>query len=74
MKNRREVKQEEIRKQQLMDDLERMQQELQWAYNNLSYVVEPDLIDSYIFQVNAIQKKYKFVLNLVKEQWASADN
>ena len=36
-------------------------------YNNLENVVEPDLIDYYIYQVQAVSVRYKFLLNCVKK-------
>ncbi|MBQ2282658.1 MAG: DUF2508 family protein, partial [Agathobacter sp.] len=30
-------------------------------------VVEPDLIDYYIYQAKAVQMRYKFLLNCVKQ-------
>lgn len=30
------------------------------AYNNLENVVDPDLIDCYIYELNSVQMRYKF--------------
>lgn len=38
------------------------------AYSNFENVVDPDLIDSYIYEVNAVQLRYKFLLKLAKEK------
>lgn len=51
----------------LLDDLERTKHDLDSAYANFQNVVEPDLIDSYIYQVNAMQLRYKFLLGRVKQ-------
>ncbi len=32
------------------------------AYSNFDNVIDPDLIDCYIYEVNAVQKRYKFLL------------
>ena len=37
------------------------------AYANFENVVNPDLIDCYIYEVNSVQKRYKFLLELVRE-------
>lgn len=37
------------------------------AYSNFENVTDPDLIDSCIYQVNSVQKRYKFLLARAKE-------
>lgn len=39
---------------------------LEAAYSQFEYVVDPDLIDSCIYELNAIQKRYKYLLKLAK--------
>ncbi|MDE7063123.1 MAG: YaaL family protein [Lachnospiraceae bacterium] len=51
----------------LLDDLARTKDNLDSAYANFQNVVEPDLIDAYIYEVNAMQLKYKFLLGRVKQ-------
>ena len=53
--------------QLLLRDLEQPTDDLKDAYNNLENVVEPDLIDYYIYQVQAVSVRYKFLLNCVKK-------
>lgn len=53
--------------QLLLRDLEQTTDDLKDAYNNLENVVEPDLIDYYIYQVQAVSMRYKFLLNCVKK-------
>lgn len=40
---------------------------LETAYSNFENVVEPELIDCYIYEVNAVQQRYKFLLQKAKE-------
>ena len=40
---------------------------LQDAYNNLENVVDPDLIDCYIYELNSVQMRYKFLLASIKK-------
>lgn len=40
---------------------------LDTAYSNFENAVEPELIDCYIYEVNAIQQRYKYLLKKVKE-------
>ncbi len=58
----------------LMDDLEKTTVELNAAYTNLQNVVDPDLIDYYIYQAKAVQMRYKFLLNCVKQIEDSLNN
>lgn len=51
----------------LLDDLKRTKSDLELAYSNFENVVDPDLIDSCIYQVNAVQMRYKFLLTRVKQ-------
>lgn len=51
----------------LKQDLEKTTTDLKNVYNNLENVVEPDLIDYYIYQAKAVQMRYKFLLNCVKK-------
>lgn len=50
----------------LMNDLQQTAIELQDTYRNLGNAVEPDLIDCYIYQLNAVQMRYKFLLSTIK--------
>ena len=51
----------------LLDDIRKTKQELETAYANFEHAVEPDLIDSSIYELNAIQLRYKFLLGCVKQ-------
>ena len=49
----------------LLEDLDRTKHDLDSAYTNLSNAVEPDLIDCYIYEVQSVQMRYKFLLGRV---------
>lgn len=51
----------------LKDDIEKTTRELQSAYINMQNVVEPDLIDYYIYQTQAAQTRYRYLLNCAKK-------
>lgn len=51
----------------LLDDLEKARYDLALAYDNFQNAIEPDMIDSCIYQVNALQMRYKFLLTRVKQ-------
>lgn len=46
----------------ILDDLERTRLDLEMAYSGFDNVTDPDLIDCYIFEVNAVLKRYKYLL------------
>ena len=37
------------------------------AYTNFNSVSDPDLIESYVFEINALQARYTYLLRRVKE-------
>jgi len=51
----------------LVNNLHQTSTELKNAYQNLENVVDPDLIDCYIYQAKAAQMRYKFLLDCVKK-------
>lgn len=53
-------------REELLRELEATKNALDTAYANLSYVVEPELIDCCIYELNAVQLRYKFILSQVK--------
>ena len=51
----------------LLVDIEKTKIALDSAYSNFESVSDPDLIDCYIYELNAMQKRYKFLLRQIKE-------
>ena len=51
----------------LLDNIQQTKRELDAAYANFEHAVEPDLIDSSIYELNALQLRYKFLLGCVKQ-------
>ena len=58
-----------IQKPTLREELLQVRRALENAYSGFDNVTDPDLIDCYIYEVNAVMKRYKFLL----EQAAKAD-
>ena len=52
-------------KEALLEDLKKTRYALEVAYSGFDNVTDPDLIDCYIYQVNAILKRYKFLLEKI---------
>lgn len=55
------------KKEELMQELKEVQKSLDRAYENFSYVVDPELIDCRIYELNAGQMRYKFLMRKMKE-------
>lgn len=48
----------------LMDSIEKTRMALDIAYAGFDNAVEIDLIDSYIYEINSLQKRYKHLTDL----------
>jgi hypothetical protein len=60
------LQQAESRKN-LLDDIEMVKRAHEAALSHLETTTDPDLIDCYIYELNAVQVRYKFLLKLAKE-------
>lgn len=47
----------------ILEDIEKTKGELETAYCGFDNVTDPDLIDYYIYEVNAVLKRYRYLLN-----------
>lgn len=47
--------------------IKRTQLALETAYSNFDNALEPELIDSFIYEVNAIQQRYQYLIQQAKE-------
>ena len=52
----------------LQDSIEKTRQALDRAYAGFDNAVEEDLIDSYIYEIKALQKRYKYLTDLAAEE------
>lgn len=58
----RTLSEREIERNALLSDLEKTKIALETAYAGFDNVIEPDLIDCYIYEVNSVLKRYKFLM------------
>lgn len=63
---RRQVNQIRQAKEQLTKEIESLKQSLETANSNFENVSDPDLIDSYIYEMNAISFRYKYLLRQMR--------
>ena len=66
-KQRLTTKDYEQQHMQLMAELKKAQNALDSAYSVFENVTDPDLIDCSIYQINAIQLRYKYLLERAKQ-------
>lgn len=52
----------------LLKEIEETKCALSAAYMNFENVVEPDLVDSCIYELKSVQLRYKFLLNQLRDQ------
>lgn len=50
----------------LITEINKTKIAMEAAYSNFQNVVDPDLIDSCIYELNAVQNRYKFLLKQAK--------
>ena len=62
MKMKGEAPVPDTRRQQLMEDLARTKSALDRAYSNFENVVDPDLVDSSIYELQDVKLRYRFIL------------
>lgn len=51
----------------LLSEIQQAKWDLDMAYSNFENVVDPDLIDCCIYELKAVQMRYKFLLTKAKE-------
>jgi len=50
----------------LINEINKTKIAMESAYSNFENVVDPDLIDSCIYELNAVQNRYRFLLKQAK--------
>lgn len=64
---------EELTTLNLKDSIEKTRQALEIAYSGFNNAVEVDLIDSYIYEINALQKRYRHLTELAEEHMQATE-
>ena len=54
-------------REQLLEDLRKTRIELEIAYSGFDNVTDPELIDCYIYKLNAVMKRYQFLIQKAAE-------
>ncbi|WP_297289564.1 DUF2508 family protein [uncultured Flavonifractor sp.] len=64
---RRQEKEREGTRRILLDGLSQTRALIAQAYQGFNDACDPDLIESYVFEINALQSRYTYLLRQVKE-------
>ena len=64
---RRQEKDREGTRRILLDGLSQTRALIAQAYQGFNDACDPDLIESYVFEINALQSRYTYLLRQVKE-------
>lgn len=51
----------------LLCSLSGTRQEIAQAYNRFNFASDPDLVESYVYEINSLQCRYNYLLRRVKE-------
>lgn len=65
---KKEKEYEDEKRKELLMELDEAKNAINAIYTNFSYIVEPDMIDCCIYELNALQLRYKILLNQVKNE------
>ncbi|MFI3254251.1 MAG: DUF2508 family protein [Eubacteriales bacterium] len=66
-KHRKFLAQEEAKRRvALIDSIKLTQQLLRQAYGNFQETTDPDLLESYIYEINALQSRHNFLSKQLK--------
>ena len=52
----------------ILDTIRLLKEDLDYVHQNLDCVTDPALIDSYIYELKAVQMKYQYYLGICKER------
>lgn len=63
-----EIAEAELTTPSLQDSIQKTRQALDIAYAGFDNAIDVDLIDSYIYEIIALQKRYKHLLNLAETE------
>lgn len=56
-----------LAREELLNEIEEIKLSLETAHSNFDNASDPDLVDSCIYEMNAIQYKYKYLLKQMRK-------
>lgn len=64
---RKMAEQSRQERQELLEGLGKTKEQIDHAYACFNRASDPDLIESYVFEINALQRRYSYLLRKVRE-------
>ena len=64
---RRSESEQEQARRTLLESMQQTRLQIHQAYTGFNSTEDPDLIESYVFEINALQSRYTYLLRQVKE-------
>lgn len=61
-------------REELLESMRSTQSALSRAYDGFNRAGDPDLIESYVYEINALQHRYSYLLRQVRELDACAES
>ena len=55
-----------LQEEALLEEIQKTKIALETAYSNFENSLDPELIDAYIYEMNAAHKKYSFLISQIK--------
>lgn len=66
-RSRRRADPREEERRQLMEVMARTRIEINQAYAGFNLQSDPDLVDSYVYEINSLQSRYSYLVRRAKE-------
>lgn len=66
-RSRRRADPREEERRQLMEVMARTRVEINQAYAGFNLQSDPDLVDSYVYEINSLQSRYSYLVRRIKE-------
>lgn len=64
---KRQARVENRKREELLDEIRNVRVSLETAHSNFENASDPDLIDCYIYELNAIHVRYKYLLKQIQQ-------
>lgn len=66
-RRRRRADPNEEERRQLLEVMAQTRVEINQAYAGFNFQSDPDLVDSYVYEINSLQSRYSYLVRRVKE-------
>lgn len=63
----RALSRQEEERREMLESLAQTRVQINQAYAGFNGTADPDLIESYVYEINALQSRYNYLLRVIKE-------